>query len=223
MDDPQATGHRRLLPDYDLEPSLVVGDSSTHKALSDPGRRRIVALLLERAATAKQLAHAIGRSPQTTTHHLTVLEEAGLVRVVRTAKVRATEQRWWGRTARLFIFRGDMSIRSSLDHRTAMLDEARAEMAAADQAGLHAEGAGSGGGATIRYARIPGDRADEWFQRLMALVDEFAEQPREGDRVHGLYLTVFPTAWAPLPDSLTGSDASDTPRAEASPQPEADG
>jgi len=34
-----------------------------------------------------------------------VLEKAGLVRVVRTRKVRALTERFYGRTARLFIFK----------------------------------------------------------------------------------------------------------------------
>ena len=35
-----------------------------------------------------------------------VLEKAGLIRVVRTRKVRALTERYYGRTARLFIFKG---------------------------------------------------------------------------------------------------------------------
>jgi DNA-binding transcriptional ArsR family regulator len=37
-------------------------------------------------------------------HHLKVLEKAGLIRVVRTRQVRALTEKFYGRTARLFLF-----------------------------------------------------------------------------------------------------------------------
>ena len=38
-------------------------------------------------------------------HHLKVLEKAGLVRVVRTRKVRALTEKYYGRVARLFVLK----------------------------------------------------------------------------------------------------------------------
>jgi DNA-binding transcriptional ArsR family regulator len=185
-------------PDYDLVSTLAVDTATVHGALSDPRRRRILALLLERAATARQLAVALDRSPQATTHHLDVLRDAGLVRVVRTEQVRATTQRWWGRTARVFLFQGQ-GAQDEFGPGTAMLREALGEIAAAD-----AVGASPAPASTIRYARVPRDRAQELFDRLAALVDEFVAQPRAGDVVHGVVVSVFPTAWPPLPG---GTDA----------------
>jgi hypothetical protein len=40
-------------------------------------------------------------------HHLKVLERAGLIRVVRTRKVRAVTEKFYGRTARLFLFKAE--------------------------------------------------------------------------------------------------------------------
>jgi DNA-binding transcriptional ArsR family regulator len=37
-------------------------------------------------------------------HHAKVLEKAGLIRVVRTRQVRALTEKFYGRTARLFLF-----------------------------------------------------------------------------------------------------------------------
>jgi DNA-binding transcriptional ArsR family regulator len=37
-------------------------------------------------------------------HHLKVLERAGLIRVVRTRQVRALTEKYYGRTARLFLY-----------------------------------------------------------------------------------------------------------------------
>lgn len=177
------------VPDYDLPPTLEVGGGLVHRALGDPRRRRILSLLSERAATARQLAAVIDRTPQATTHHLDVLQDAGLVRVVRTERVRATQQRWWGRTARTFVIGGG----DGPPERTPLLrllEEVAGEEADDDRGGRIS---------TVRYARIPADRAEEWCERLAALADEFAAQPRAGEAVHGLVLGLFPTDWRPLP------------------------
>ena len=67
-------------------------------------RTTIVALLRERARSTQQLAHELGMPKGTVGHHLKVLEKAGLIRVVRTRQVRAVTEKFYGRTARLFLF-----------------------------------------------------------------------------------------------------------------------
>lgn len=186
------------VPDYDLAPTLVVGGDDVHRALADPRRRRILSLLSERAATARQLSVAIDRSQQTTIHHLDALASADLVRVVRTEPVRATEQRWWGRTARTFIIRGDEAPDGSDTKLRRLLDEVAVEADGAARAGVRSEETI----ATVRYARIPAARAAEWADRISGLAEEFTTQPRDGEVVHGLVLGLFPTTWRPLPEDV---------------------
>ena len=62
-------------------------------------------LLRERAQSTTELAEQVGLAKGTVSHHLKVLETAGLVRVVRTRKVRALTESIYGRVARLFIFK----------------------------------------------------------------------------------------------------------------------
>lgn len=50
--------------------------------LADPTRRRIIALLAECPHRPSVIARALGRSRPTVTHHLRLMEEAGLVRVL---------------------------------------------------------------------------------------------------------------------------------------------
>ena len=50
-----------------------------------------------------------------------------------------------------------------------------------------------GGGFTMRHARIPHERANEFVARLEALALEFSRLPREGDREYALLVGVFPT------------------------------
>src|ERR687895_683380 len=90
------------LPDYELDDQHVVAAPKQLRALADPLRATILDLLLERAATVAELAAAVDRPKSTVAHHVNVLEEADMLRVVRTRRVRAVGQRYYGRTARVF-------------------------------------------------------------------------------------------------------------------------
>src|SRR5919201_2675809 len=89
-------------PDYDLAERIVVTAPEQLRALADPLRATILDLLLERAATVAELSAAVKRPKSTVAHHVNVLVDAGMLRVVRTRRVRAIEERYYGRTARMF-------------------------------------------------------------------------------------------------------------------------
>ena len=63
-------------------------------------------LLKQRAASTTELAGVLDTPKGTVGHHLKVLEKAGLIRVVRTRKVRALTEKFYGRVARLFVLKG---------------------------------------------------------------------------------------------------------------------
>ena len=92
-------------PDYDAVDVLVVREPEQLRALGDDLRAKIVVMLRERAASTTELADKLGLPKGTVGHHVKVLEKAGLIRVVRTRKVRAVTERYYGRTARLFLFK----------------------------------------------------------------------------------------------------------------------
>src|SRR5215831_19207782 len=89
-------------PDYELADRIALTEPSQVKALGHPLRNTILGLLHERAASVSELAIALERPKSTVAHHVKVLVDAGLVHVVRTRRVRAIEERFYGRTARLF-------------------------------------------------------------------------------------------------------------------------
>src|SRR5512133_3518145 len=89
-------------PDYELADRIALTAPSQVKAIGHPMRTTILGLLHERAATVSELAVALERPKSTVAHHVKVLTEAGLVRVVSTRRVRAIEERFYGRTARMF-------------------------------------------------------------------------------------------------------------------------
>ena len=89
-------------PDYELADRLALTAPAQVRAIGNPLRTTILGLLHERAATVTELATAVARPKSTVAHHVKVLAEAELVRVVRTRRVRAIEERFYGRTARMF-------------------------------------------------------------------------------------------------------------------------
>lgn len=66
--------------------------------------------------TTTQLAEQVGLAKGTVSHHLKVLETAGLVKVVRTRKVRALTESFYGRSARLFVIKStdELHVRARL-------------------------------------------------------------------------------------------------------------
>ena len=90
--------------DYEAPDVLVVSESAQLRALANDVRTAIIALLRERARSIQQLAKDLSMPKGTVAHHLKVLERAGLVHIVRTRRVRAVTEKFYGRTARLFLF-----------------------------------------------------------------------------------------------------------------------
>jgi DNA-binding transcriptional ArsR family regulator len=67
--------------------------SSTFAALADPTRRAILGRLAEGEATVNELAEPFPISMQAVSHHLKVLEQAGLITRGRTAQLRPSRLR----------------------------------------------------------------------------------------------------------------------------------
>src|SRR6187549_3097027 len=147
-------------PDYELADRIALTEPSQVKAIGHPLRTTILSLLHERAATVSELAIALGRPKSTVAHHVKVLAEAGLVQVVRTRRVRAIDERFWGRTARMFYVgvgkrAGDGSL--PLDFND--FDVASSESKAAYESHQL--------WSFIRHARIPREQAAEFWARGM--------------------------------------------------------
>lgn len=63
-------------------------DAALWTALADPHRRAVIALLLERPRSVGEIVEACGLSQPSTSKHLRVLRDAGLVRVRQEAQRR---------------------------------------------------------------------------------------------------------------------------------------
>jgi DNA-binding transcriptional ArsR family regulator len=179
-------------PDYDLADRIVLTDPSQVKAIGHPLRNTILGLLHERAATVSELAVSLERPKSTVAHHVKVLAEAGLVRVVRTRRVRAIEERFYGRTARMFY----VSVERSATGDDMPRDFNDFEVAARESSLAYRDGKLWG---FIRHARISEAQASEFWERMAELVAEFDQLPRSGETVYGFAVGVYPTDHPTLP------------------------
>ncbi|GAB6939966.1 ArsR/SmtB family transcription factor [Isoptericola variabilis] len=179
-------------PDYALEDRIALTSPEQVRALGNPLRTTILGLLHERAASVTELAAAVGRPKSTVAHHVKVLADAGLLRVVRTRRVRAVEEAFYGRTARLFhVALGSAADGGGDDGRDRPLDFNDLEVAARESQPAYLEGQLWG---FLRHARIDESQKQEFWQRMAALVEEFDALPRRGDVVHGFAVGIYPVA-----------------------------
>jgi len=179
-------------PDYELADRIALTRPSQVKAMGHPLRTTILSLLHERAATVTELAVALDRPKSTVAHHVRVLAEAGLLQVVRTRRVRAIEERFYGRTARLFY----VGVERSPDGDDLPRDFNDFEVAAGESAAAYREGKLWG---FIRHARISEAQASAFWERMAELVTEFDQLPRSGETVYGFAVGVYPTDHPVLP------------------------
>jgi DNA-binding transcriptional ArsR family regulator len=178
-----------VAPDYDLPPSVDADTPDQLRALAHPLRSLILDLVLERAATVTELALAVDRPKSSVAYHVDVLVDAGLLTVVRTRRVRAIEERFYGRTGRTIVY-GDAPLPTGVTHQN-FLAKAQAEAAVPEPGRMRS---------TLRHARIPEERADEFFDRVVELAEEFTTLPRAGDVVFGFVAAVYPTEQPVLPE-----------------------
>lgn len=181
-------------PDYELADRIALTLPAQVKAISHPLRTTILGLLHERAATVTELAVALDRPKSTVAHHVKVLAATGLVQVVRTRRVRAIEERFYGRTARMFY----VAAERNEDGDEMPRDFNDFEVAARESAAAYRDGALWG---FIRHARISKAQASEFWERMGELVAEFDQLPRSGETMYGFAVGVYPTDYPTLPVS----------------------
>jgi len=180
------------IPDYEIADRIVVTAPAQLRALGDQLRTTLLDLLLERAATVAELAAAVGRPKSTVAHHVNVLLDAGLLRVVRTRRVRAIDERFYGRTARVFAVGTVQAPPDEPPRCVNALFLAATESVRADEAGELRT--------SLHHARIPAEHAAAFWERVDELTREFTQLPRSGDTVFGFAAALYPTTRAGLPD-----------------------
>lgn len=181
------------VPDYDLDEMLVVSSSTQLRALAHELRGTLLELVLERAATVSEMALAVGRPKSTVAYHVHQLLDAGLLKVVRTQRVRAIEERYYGRVART-IYVGalsaeeDVAVAASLDSvATAYAESRRAK----EEDVLRC---------TLVHARVPLEDVRAFWAEVQEVARRFTQIPRAGDQVYGFVAGLYPTDAPTLPE-----------------------
>jgi DNA-binding transcriptional ArsR family regulator len=181
------------VPDYELDEMLVVASSAQLRALAHELRGTLLELVLERAATVTELAAAVGRPKSTVAYHVNLLVDAGLLKVVRTQRVRAIEERYYGRVARTIYIGAlssdeDLALAAVVDGVATAYGESR-QAKEADTLRC-----------TLVHARIPIEDVRAFWAEVQEVARRFTQIPRAGDQVYGFVAGLYPTDAPTLPE-----------------------
>jgi DNA-binding transcriptional ArsR family regulator len=173
---PTIDGH-----DYEAEDTMIVAEPAQLRAMADPFRVQLIQLLRYRARSTQEIAEELSMPKGTVGHHLKVLESAGLIRVVRTRKVRAMTEKFYGRTARLFLYQTE----DPADGRAISAVTLR-------QAASEVELAPLVTGFGLVRARLAKKDLDRFERRTKKLMDDF----RAADQAGGIPSSLTGGIWA---------------------------
>jgi DNA-binding transcriptional ArsR family regulator len=173
---PTIEGH-----DYEAEDTMIVSEPQQLRAMADPFRVQLIQLLRDQARSTQELAEQLSVPKGTVGHHLKVLESAGLIRVVRTRKVRALTEKFYGRTARLFLYQTE----DPADGRAIAAVTLR-------QAANEVEVAPLAAGFGLVRARLTMKDIDRFERRAKKLLDDF----RAADHAGGTPSSLTAGIWA---------------------------
>ncbi|MEQ4210494.1 winged helix-turn-helix domain-containing protein [Actinopolymorpha sp. B9G3] len=176
------------VPDYELDDAHTVTSDQELKAMFDPFRSVLLQLLLERAASIQELAVATRRPKGTVAYHVRVLTAAGMLKVVRTHTIRGQQERFYGRTARLF------RVGEITPEQVSLIPNAMPQWAADTIPAHEADQLR----AIRRYAWISEEHANEFWDRVLQLVNEFSQLPSlDQGQAHAFMAAIYPTTQAP--------------------------
>jgi DNA-binding transcriptional ArsR family regulator len=177
------------IPDYEIDDLRIVTTPTELKAMSHPLRDTLLDLVIERAATVNELSAAVERPPSTVAFHVGVLVKAGLFKVVRTRRIRAIDERFYGRTARIFYV-GKIQPQQAATLTNLLVEAAGESVTAHREDNLRA---------VHRHARIPHERAAEFWERVFDITREFSALPRAGNTSYAFVAGLYPTDYPTLP------------------------
>ncbi|MEV0095403.1 winged helix-turn-helix domain-containing protein [Streptomyces sp. NPDC050738] len=146
----------------DLPEAFHVTTDEQLRAVSNLTRHRIMAVLRFEPATITQIAGRVGLAKGSSSYHVRLLERAGLVKVVRTRKVRGVTERYYAMAARSIVLPDAGVGQPDLLMRHAVAD-------------LEAAPADSERHVRMAHLRLTDEQFAELGARLGALADEYRE------------------------------------------------
>ncbi|MFF7329545.1 ArsR/SmtB family transcription factor [Streptomyces sp. NPDC090306] len=176
------------MPTDDVPEAFHVTTDEQLRAVSNLTRHRIMAVLRFEPATITQIADRVGLAKGSSSYHVRLLERAGLVKVVRTRKVRGVTERYYAMAARGIVLPdpGEGGPDVLMRHAVADLE------AAPTDAERYVR---------MAHLRLTEEQFAELGERLEALADEYRKlsdpsmpdvslvfalfRPAQGERIEG--------------------------------------
>ena len=172
----------------ELPAQLVINTAQQFKAISDPIRSRILGIIQNQPATAKQIADILGASPGAIGHHLHVLEAAGLAQVVARRLIRGIVANYYTRTARIFKYDLPREVTGNTSINLDIIAKAYEELAEAE---AHME-EDVNQCAGFPHVRLSPERVKYFSERLQSLVDDvLSEASDPNGKVYGILVSMF--------------------------------
>ncbi len=175
-----------VMPELPIQ--VFITTAQQFKAISDPTRSRILGIIQNQPATAKQIADRLGATPGAIGHHLHVLEAAGLAKVVARRLVRGIVANYFTRTARIFTYNLPHEVVGSASTSLEIMTKARDELAEAvvtiEEDPYQTDG--------FPHIRLSPERAQAYSERLQALIEDVLhETPDPDGEVYGIFVAMF--------------------------------
>jgi Predicted transcriptional regulator len=181
------------------------------KVFSDPLRQQIIEALLDGAKTVKQVAAQLELAPTKLYYHINLLEEHGLIRVTETRIVSGIIEKHYVAAAQEYAIErslmtpGQASGTEGLEFAfDAMIEPVRADLHRSMEQGLIDSTADAPEYRKFRMWRgmsqLPSDRAEEFYRRLEALLDEFNDaSDAKSEQAYGLLIGIYPATTSKKP------------------------
>lgn len=196
----------------ELPPRLVIMTAGQFKAIAEPTRSRILGMIQNQPATAKQIADRLGIAPGAAGHHMQVLEAAGLAQVVAKRIIRGIIAKYYARTARIFSYDISPDVTGGISPSIEIMATAANEFA---ETVAEADAESRCGGISFPHARLSPECAKVYAARLEAIVEDLLHEPQDPTgEVYGLFTAMFrsPSYMQSAPPSPPGDQATDNPR-----------
>lgn len=195
---------------YHIDEKFIIRDVETLKVLADPLRLRIIQSIGDKPHTVKQISRLLGLPPNKLYYHINMLEEHGIIRVVDTRIVSGIIEKIYLIRAHYFTPAHDLLSTATDDgsNMRLMLDgifeETKQSLIASMQAGLVEIGEHEDE-ETLKIEKsnvssvrlmMTREQADEFSDRLKALIEECHSQEKSNDDVdvhpYRMLLVYFP-------------------------------
>lgn len=212
------------MEEFRLQKSLEIKDLDTLKVIADPLRAQIMEILIPEAQTVNQVAEKLGLSASRLYYHVNLLEKHGLVKVADTRVIGNIIEKSYRATSAnltvdpdLFSFSSDQGKENINALLSATIDATRDDLLRSLQARAFAleHGAQEQPRRVIinrLLSRINPERAAEFQERLVALLQEFEDADTEDPATeadlqpYALTIVLYPSFYFPGPDQPAPQD-----------------